>query len=148
MPNRIPSLTIYSPKPDAVVGLTPFTVSGLVTAPGMPEPVAIDSVTVQVDAQPPVQATLKHIVNPHLVEVTFSATVQIAGGQDPHTITVTVESDAGIPVRKTVTVTAGLRFARLPFSLTLPPSPTSRPTAILCSTCSAWWPNTWLPLQS
>ena len=58
MPNRIPSLTIYSPTPNAVVGLAPFTVSGLVTAPGMPEPVAIDSVTVQVDAQPPVAATL------------------------------------------------------------------------------------------
>jgi hypothetical protein len=111
MPNRVPSLTIYSPKPDAVVGLTPFSVTGLVTAPGMPEPVAIDSVTVQVDSQPPVQATLNHIVSTSLVEVTFSATVQIAGGQDPHTITVTVESDAGIPVRQSVTVTAGLRLA-------------------------------------
>ena len=111
MPNRIPSLTIYSPKPNAVVGLTPFTVSGLVTAPGMPEPLGIDSVTVQVDSQPPVQATLKHIPNKTLVEVTFSATVQITGGQDPHTIAVTVASDAGIPVTKFVTVTAGNRLA-------------------------------------
>ena len=111
MPNRIPSLTILSPKPNSVVGLTPFTVTGLVTAPGMPEPVGINSVRVQVDAQPPVQAILKHIVNHHLVEVTFSATVQIAGGQDPHTVTVIVESDAGVPVRKTVAVTAGLRLA-------------------------------------
>src|SRR6266700_8195061 len=64
MPNRIPSLTVYSPQPNAVVGLTPFTVTGLVTAPGMPEPVGIDDVLVQVDSQPPVTATLKHIVNP------------------------------------------------------------------------------------
>ena len=59
MPNRIPSLTIYSPTPDAVVGLAPFTVTGLVTAPGMPEPLAIDSVTVQVHAQPPVVGRIR-----------------------------------------------------------------------------------------
>ena len=110
MPNRLPSLTIYSPQPNAVVGLTPFSVSGLATAPGMPEPLEINSATVQVDGQPPVQATLKHIRNLHQVEVTFSATVQIAGGQDPHTVIVTVNSDANIPVRKSVTVTAGLRL--------------------------------------
>jgi len=112
MPTRLPSLTIYSPQPNAVVGLTPFTVSGIVTAPGMPEPVMIDHVTVQVDAQPPVTATLKHITNPRLVEVTFTATVQIAGGEDPHTVTVTVTSDAGIPVSKSVTVMAGPRLTQ------------------------------------
>ncbi len=109
MPNRLPSLALYSPKPNTVVGLTPFTVSGLVTATGMPEPVAINSVTVQVDSEPPVRATLKHIPNKSVVEVSFSATVQIGGGQDPHTVTVTVDSDAGIPVIQTVPVIAGLR---------------------------------------
>ena len=109
MPNRIPTLVIQSPQPDAVVGTAPFSVSGLVTAPGMPEPVMIDSVTVQVDSEPPVRATMKRIPNTHLVEVTFTATLQITGGQDPHTVTVTATSDAGIPVTKTVPVTVGLR---------------------------------------
>lgn len=111
MPERVPTLAISSPSQNAVVGAAPFAVSGLVTAPGMPEPVTIMSVTIQVDSQPAVKATLKHIVNRELVEVTFSATVQITGGQDPHTITVSVASDAGVSVTKTVTVTAGLRFA-------------------------------------
>jgi hypothetical protein len=57
-----------------------------------------------------VRAKLKHIINKQLIEVTFSATVQITGGQDPHTVTVTVTSDAGVPVTKMVTVTAGARL--------------------------------------
>lgn len=112
MPNRLPILSISSPHPNAVVGTAPFAVTGLVTAPGMPEPVAIHSISVQIDSQPAVHATITHIPVPgdSQVEVTFSATVQITGGQDPHTVTVTVISDAGIPVSGTVIVTAGLRF--------------------------------------
>ena len=56
------------------------------------------------------KATLKHIPNKQEVDVTFSATVQIAGSGDPHTLRVTVQSDAGVPVTKTVTVTAGPRL--------------------------------------
>jgi hypothetical protein len=111
MPNRVPTLQIQSPAANAVVGTQPFSVTGLVTAPGMPEPVGINSVTVQVDAQPAVKAALKHIPNTKLVEVTFSATVQIISGQDPHTITVTVSSDANIPVHQTVQVSVGPRLA-------------------------------------
>jgi hypothetical protein len=85
-------------------------VTGLVTAPGPPEPVMINAVTVQIDSQPAVKATLKHIINKQLIEVTFNATVQITGGQDPHTVAVTVTSDAGVPVTKMVTVTAGARL--------------------------------------
>jgi hypothetical protein len=110
MAQKVPTLKIESPQPNAIVGTKQFTVTGLVTAPGMPEPVTIYSVSVQVDAQPAVKATLKHLPDPDLVEVTFSATVQITGGQDPHTVTVSVASDAGAPVSGTVTVTAGLRL--------------------------------------
>jgi len=73
MPSRVPTLVINSPAPNAVVGSQPFNVAGLVTAPGMPEPVAINSVTVQVDAETPVRATLRRIPNKQLVEVTFTA---------------------------------------------------------------------------
>lgn len=110
MPNRVPALSISSPQPNTVVGNTPFAVTGTVTAPGMPEPVDIQSVTAQVDAQAPIRATLKRLPNRNLVEVTYSASVEITGGVDPHTITVTVNSDAGFPVTRTVSVFAGLRF--------------------------------------
>jgi hypothetical protein len=107
MPPKV-SLVVRSPLPNAVVGTQPFTVSGLATAPAGTEPVEIHSVTVQVDAQPIVKAALVRIPNPHLIEVTFSATVLITGGQDPHTVTVTVLSD-DLPVHSAVTVTAGPR---------------------------------------
>jgi hypothetical protein len=113
MPTRIPTLVITFPQPNAIVGTSPFNVIGTVTAPGMPEPVAINSVTVQVNGQAPIRATLKHISNSKLVEVTFSATVQITSGQDPHTITVTVASDAGT-VTHAVSVVAGLTFVPQP----------------------------------
>lgn len=110
MPGKNPTLVIYSPAPNAVVGSQPFNVTGLVTAPGMPEPVMINSVTVQVDAQPAVHAKLKHVPNQHLVEVTYAATVQITNGQDPHIVTVTVMSDAGVPINQSVSVDVGPRF--------------------------------------
>lgn len=110
MPNRVPTLVITSPQPKAVVGTAPFTVSGTVTAPGMPEPVDIRAVTVQVDAQPPVRATLKHLPGTQQIQIIFSASMQITGGQDPHTVTVSVASDAGFPVTASVSVSAGLRF--------------------------------------
>lgn len=113
MPTRTPALVITFPQPNAIVGTSPFNVTGTVTAPGMPEPVAINSVTVQVNGQAPIRATLKRIANSKLVEVTFSATVHITSGQDPHTITVTVASDAGTVIRA-VSVVAGLTFVPQP----------------------------------
>lgn len=111
MPNRLPVLKITSPLPDAVVGNAPFAVTGSVTAPGKPEPVSIQSVSVQIDSQPPVHATVKHIpvTGNQEVYVTFDGTLQVTAGQDPHVVTVIVASDAG-RVTGTVTVTAGLRF--------------------------------------
>ncbi|HVU48901.1 MAG TPA: hypothetical protein VHD85_22430 [Terracidiphilus sp.] len=113
MPDRLPKLVITFPQPNALVGTTPFNVTGTVTAPGMPEPVMINSVTVQVDAQAPIHATLKRISSKQLVEVTFSAAVHITGGQNPHSVTVTVASDSGT-VTRSVSVIAGLTFVPVP----------------------------------
>lgn len=106
--SRTPTLVISSPTANAVVGYTPFLVTGQVTAEGYPEPVEIDSVTVQVDSGPVIAATLKRIPNKTLTEVTFNASVQVTGGQDPHTVRVTTASDGG-SATKTVMVTAGIR---------------------------------------
>jgi hypothetical protein len=79
MPNRLPVLSIWSPLPDAVVGNAPFTVMGVVTAPGEPEPVYIESVAVEILGQPGiVQATLTRSQpsGDQPVQVTFKATMQ------------------------------------------------------------------------
>jgi hypothetical protein len=110
--NSVPILTISSPQPNAVVGGSPFNVAGLVTAQGMPEPVTIYSVTVQIDSQPAVHATLERLrrTGDQPVQVEFSATAQITdNAQDPHTVTVTVASSANIAVTGTVYVTVDLR---------------------------------------
>ncbi|HLI94458.1 MAG TPA: hypothetical protein VKT72_00035 [Candidatus Baltobacteraceae bacterium] len=112
MPNRLPTLTIDSPLPNAPVGTAPFEVTGLVMAPGMPEPVAIDSVIVEIDGQAAVDATLTRfpLHGDQPLQVTFKATMQITGGQDPHYVTVAVVSDSPIRVTQTVTVTVGPRL--------------------------------------
>jgi hypothetical protein len=134
MPNRLPVLSIWSPLPDAVVGNAPFTVMGVVTAPGEPEPVYIESVAVEILGQPGiVQATLTRSQpsGDQPVQVTFKATMQITGGQDPHGVVVGVKSDAGLPVVETVTVTVGPRLVApsalidiqiLPFVVSLDPT--------------------------
>lgn len=111
MPNRLPTLSIWGPLQNAVVGTAPFPIVGLVTAPGMPEPVGIDSVIVTVDSQPPVHATLTVTSPPGspVLTVLFSTTGQISG-PDPHHVTVAVESDVPITVTGTVTVTVGPRL--------------------------------------
>lgn len=105
---RTPTVVIGSPLSGAIVGFAPFEVLGQITAEGYPEPVSINSVTVQVDSGPVIAATLKQIPNRTLTEVSFQATAQVTGGEDPHLVTVVVASDGGT-VSKAVSVSAGLR---------------------------------------
>lgn len=100
-----PVLTIIQPAPNLVVGLnTPFQITGQVTDRGLPEPIEIESVTVQVDGQPPIRASLKQLPNKTLSQYTFSATAQIASGNGPHTITVVATNDQPQSTTKAVTV--------------------------------------------
>jgi hypothetical protein len=46
MPGKLPVVVIDSPQPNAYVGSGPVTVGGTVTVPSLPEPIAIDAVTV------------------------------------------------------------------------------------------------------
>jgi hypothetical protein len=93
------------------VGLNqPFQISGLVTDRGMPEPILIDSVTVQIDGGPLIQAKLTNIPNHTLTEVSFRASAQISSGNDPHTVTIVATNDQGLRSQKTVTVFAGPSF--------------------------------------
>ena len=106
-----PVLTITAPAANANVGLNKqFQILGQVTDRGGPEPIMIDSVTVQVDGGPLIQAARKIIPNKTLTQVSFTATAQITGGNDPHTITVVATNDQGQHTAKTVTVFAGAVF--------------------------------------
>src|SRR5262249_14741838 len=77
---------------------------------GMPEPILIDSVTVQIDGGPLIQAHLTHIRNKTLTEVSFRASAQISSGNDPHTVTIVATNDQGLRSKETVTVFAGPSF--------------------------------------
>jgi hypothetical protein len=105
-----PVLTVTSPSANATVGNKPFQIIGQVTDRGMPEPIIIDSVTVQVDGGPLIQATRKIIPNKTLTQVSFTATAQITGGNDPHTVTVVATNDQNQHTTKTITVFAGAVF--------------------------------------
>src|SRR5664280_2597628 len=106
-----PVLTVNQPAPNAVVGLNqPFQIAGQVTDRGGAEPIMIDSVTVQIDGGPLINATRKIIPNKTLVQVSFQASAQISGGNDPHTVTVVATNDQGLRATKTVTVFTGTVF--------------------------------------
>jgi len=106
-----PILIVNQPKPNSVVGLNqPFQITGQVTDRGGSEPITIDSVTVQIDGGPLIDATLKTIPNKTLTEVSFHASAQISSGNDPHTVTVVATNDQGLRATKAVTVFAGAVF--------------------------------------
>src|ERR1019366_4797938 len=106
-----PILTVSQPAANAVVGLnTPFQITGQVTDRAGAEPITIDSVTVQVDNGPLIKATLTRIPNKNLIQVSFHASAQISGGNDPHTVTIVATNDQGLHATKTVTVFAGAAF--------------------------------------
>lgn len=106
-----PVLTVSQPAANAVVGLnTPFQITGIVTDRGGREPIAIDSVTVQIDSGPVIHAAQKPVSNKTLTEVSFHATAQITGGNDPHTVTVVATNDQQMKATRTFTVFTGQPF--------------------------------------
>ncbi len=111
-----PILTVFQPTPNLQVNFDqPFQITGQVTDRLTPEPISIDSVTVQVDDGPLIAATRKIIPSKTLTEVTFHATAQISSGNDPHTVTVVATNDEGLKATKTVIV-----FATTPFQVDAP----------------------------
>lgn len=107
----MPSLTVFQPPANLAVQVNrPFMVSGQASDKGMPEPVMIDSVTVQVDDGPVVRASLTHIPDRKVTLVSFKALAQVTSGSDPHTVTVTATNDNGMSVTKTVSVFTGTVF--------------------------------------
>jgi len=113
MPERLPVLSILPPLPNSVVGNAPFNVMGSVSTGSITEPVSIDAVVVEIIGQPgTVKATLGYIPpsGNQPAQVTFKTAMQITGGQDPHTVAISVKSDAGMPVTGFVTVTVGPRL--------------------------------------
>jgi phospholipase C len=110
----MPQLTILHPTPNQIVASgQPFAVGGTATDRGMPEPVSIDSVTVAVDNQPPVEAKLTIVPRQPLTTVNFVATVQAPNVPGPHVITVKATNDGGISATKTVTVLVASASAKL-----------------------------------
>ena len=128
-----PVLTVNQPTPNLVVGLNKaFQISGQVTDRGGVEPILIDSVTVQVDGGSLIHATLKRVANKTLTQVTFNASAQLTGGNDPHKVTIVATNDQNLKATKTVNVFAGTAFdvdtpALLLDILTLIPIPIDDP---------------------
>jgi hypothetical protein len=106
-----PVLTVNQPTPNAFVGLNqPFPVGGTVTDRGGTEPITIESVTVQIDGGPLIDAPLKNIPDKTLTKVSFPASAKITGGSDPHTVTVVATNDQQLRATKTISVFAGSVF--------------------------------------
>jgi hypothetical protein len=107
----MPTLLVQQPANNPRVKPNePFLVRGQVTDKGRPEPNLIESVTVQVDSDAPVRATLTRIPNNKKTIVSFKASVSVTRGQDPHTVTITATNDIGISAKKTVDVFTGPIF--------------------------------------
>src|SRR5260221_9325924 len=80
----MPDLSITVPAVDAhVQPLQPFLVSGRASDAGFPEPHQIDTVTVQVDAGPVVEARVTQIPDKAVSLFEYSAEVTVTGGSDP-----------------------------------------------------------------
>lgn len=107
----MPNLTVFQPPANLGVHLNqPFIVSGQASDKGMPEPVSIDSVTVQIDSGPVIDAALTQIHDKKSSLFAFKAFAQVTDGKDPHTVTVTATNDQGISVVKRVAVFVGTIF--------------------------------------
>ena len=96
--------------------LQPVLVTGQTTDQGVPGPVQIDLITVQVDDGPLIPAERTAVPDPTL-PVDFSATVVIPDSPGPHVITVTATDGNGLHATATVTVWVGPAFAIAPASV-------------------------------
>src|SRR5438552_1302708 len=106
-----PTLIVDQPVDNLVVQPNhPFLVTGRASERVKPEPFLIDSVTVQVDGEAPVEATLTHIPDKTSMAYTYRAYAEVTGGQDPHTVAVTATSDQNVSTTKTVSVFTGPVF--------------------------------------
>lgn len=107
----MPNLSITAPSNDAhVAPLQAFLVSGQASDAGLPEPHQIDTVTVQVDAGPVVDARLTQVPNKALSLFDYVAEVEVTDGADPHTVTVTAVNDNGIKATRQIQVFTGPIF--------------------------------------
>lgn len=101
----MPSLTIDSPSAGIAEPLNkPFQVSGQATDKGMPEPVLMRSVTVQIDDGPEIPAHIRHIADRSVTRYSYTASAQITNGSGPHTLTVKATNENGITATKTETL--------------------------------------------
>ena len=111
----MPDVSITVPAQDAhVQALQPFLVAGRASDVGFPEPHQIDTVTVQVDAGPIVEASVTQIPNKTLSLFEYAAQVSVTGGSDPHTLTVTAINDDGRTATKQRQVFTGPIFHTAP----------------------------------
>jgi Big-like domain-containing protein len=107
----VPTVQIFHPTQDtSAINGQPLTVTGQATDRGGTEPALIERVTVQVDGDSPVPATLTRSHDTQHTIADFTATVIITGAQGPHTITATATNDAQMSVSESVTVFLGPVF--------------------------------------
>jgi hypothetical protein len=107
--------TIVTTQNQNRVGLQPVQVTGRVSDQGMPEPVEVDSVTVQVDDGPLMKAGLKHVpVGSSQTVVDFDLSVAIPDIEGPHAITVIATDDNDLRATETVMVFVGPPFQIAP----------------------------------
>ena len=106
MPVTKPQLTIFGPHNNDTVTLNqPFPVAGNIkNAFVAGEPVLITSVTVQVDQGPVIDADLNPLQDKTQTNVNFTASAQVTGGEDPHTVKVTATNDQRASATQTISL--------------------------------------------
>jgi hypothetical protein len=107
MATLMPTLVVSQPPNNVIVKPNqPFLVTGQVSNQWIKhsEPIGIDSVTVQVDGEPLIVATLMNIPRKKMTLVRFKASAQVTGDHDPQTVTVTATNDQGISATRTVSI--------------------------------------------
>jgi len=110
----MPTVTIFTPpEGESVTAGEPLLVSGQASDVAGAEPVLIDSVTVRLDSQAPVEAHLVRKRSKTQTLVDFSATVGLTGASGTageHAITVVATNDNGVSRTATRTVFVGPAF--------------------------------------
>jgi hypothetical protein len=119
-------LSVFIKQPPNYLQVTlnkPFLVSAQATDDGMPEPHAVDSVTVQVDGGAPILMRLTPLPGGPPIRLSWTAWATVTGGEDPHTVTVTATDDIGRKATQSVKVFAGTPFDAAPAAILLELTP-------------------------